>query len=289
MDKNKSGLLLGILTFVLWGISPIYFKFLDGVGSAEILAHRIIWSAVILFFILKFQKKLKGVRRLLRIRKLVIYLFCTSFFMTANWGIFIYAINKNQILETSLGYFIGPIISILLGAIVLKEKLNLILKISVLIVFIAICIQIYALGKLPMVSLLLPLFLSLYGLFRKRVSVPTFEGLFIETLLISPIALIYIVFLASSSNISFGLNMTGFLLILSGLITVIPLLTFTAATKYLKLSTMGFLQYLSPTLSLFVAVFIYDENLDKYKIISFTLIWISLVLASFSRMKRVRR
>lgn len=289
MDKNKSGLLLGILTFVLWGISPIYFKFLDGVGSIEILAHRIIWSAVILFFILKFQKKLRSVRRLLRIRNLVIYLFCTSVFMTANWGIFIYAINKNQILETSLGYFIGPIISILLGAIVLKEKLNLILKISVLIVFIAICIQIYTLGKLPMVSLLLPLFLSLYGLFRKRVSVPTFEGLFIETLLISPIALIYIVFLASSSNISFGFNMTGFLLILSGLITVIPLLTFTAATKYLKLSTMGFLQYLSPTLSLFVAVFIYDESLDKYKIISFTLIWISLVLASFSRIKRVRR
>ncbi|AII14930.1 resistance permease RarD [Campylobacter iguaniorum] len=283
MNQNdKTGLFLGISTFVMWGIFPIFFKFIDGVSATEILAHRIIWSALILFALLNLQGKLSNVKRLLRIKKVALTLLTTGVLIALNWGIFIYAVGKNQILETSLGYFINPLISILLGAIVLKERLNLVLKISLFIVFIAIALQVYALGNLPFISLILPLSFGLYGLIRKKVSIPTFEGLFIETLLIAPIALVYLGYLLYLGKSGFGFSLNGILLILSGLVTIVPLLTFNASTKYLRLSTIGFLQYISPTLSLLIAVFMYNESLDIYKLTSFILIWISLGIAGIN-------
>ncbi|WP_163280258.1 EamA family transporter RarD [Campylobacter fetus] len=284
--NDKKGLVLGISTFAMWGVSPIFFKIIDSVGAVEILAHRIIWSAVILFILLKFRNKIINVKRLLKIKKVALTLFVTGILIASNWGIYIYAINQNQILATSLGYFINPLFSILLGAIILKEQLNTTLKISIFIVFIAICIQIYSLGSLPFISLALPLFFALYGLIRKKVSIPTFEGLFIETLLLVPIALIYILYLWFNSHSKFGFELNGLLLFLSGFITIIPLLTFNASTKYLKLSTIGFLQYISPSLSLLIAIFMYNETLDSYKLISFILIWISLVIAGISGLWR---
>ncbi|QQF51586.1 EamA family transporter RarD [Campylobacter fetus subsp. venerealis] len=284
--NDKKGLILGISTFAMWGVFPIFFKFIDSVGAIEILAHRIIWSAIILFILLKFRNKIINVKRLLKIKKVALTLFITGILIASNWGIFIYAVNQNQILATSLGYFINPLFSILLGAIILKEKLSTTLKISILIVFFAICIQIYALGSLPFISLILPLSFALYGLIRKKVSIPTFEGLFIETLLLVPIAIAYILYLGLNSNSKFGFELNGLLLFLSGFVTIIPLLTFNASTKYLKLSTIGFLQYISPSLSLLIAIFVYNETLDSYKLISFILIWISLVIASISGLWR---
>ena len=160
------------------------------------------------------------------------------------------------------------------------------MKLSIFIVFIAIGIQIYALGKLPFISIMLPLSFALYGLLRKRLGVRTFEGLFIETMILSPFALIYLIYLSLVSNSEFGLNFNGIMLFLSGFITILPLLTFNASTKYLKLSTIGFLQYISPTLSMLIAVFVYNETLDLYKIISFVLIWISLAIAAISNLRR---
>ncbi|WP_279061840.1 EamA family transporter RarD [Campylobacter lanienae] len=286
MQATQKGFILALATFIMWGVFPVFFKFIQGISATEVLAHRIIWSSVILFIVLIVTKKLTSLKRIAKIKKVILTLAITGILIASNWGIFIYAINQNEILATSLGYFINPLFSILLGAIILKEELSPALKLSIFIVFIAIGIQIYALGKLPFISIMLPLSFALYGLLRKRLGVRTFEGLFIETMILSPFALIYLIYLGLVSNSEFGLNFNGIMLFLSGFITILPLLTFNASTKYLKLSTIGFLQYISPTLSMLIAVFVYNETLDLYKIISFVLIWISLAIAAISNLRR---
>ena len=286
MQATQKGFILALVTFIMWGVFPVFFKFIQGISATEVLAHRIIWSSVILFIVLIVTKKLTSLKRIAKIKKVILTLAITGILIASNWGIFIYAINQNEILATSLGYFINPLFSILLGAIILKEELSWALKLSIFIVFIAIGVQIYALGKLPFISIMLPLSFALYGLLRKRLGVRTFEGLFIETMILSPFALIYLIYLSLVSNSEFGLNFNGIMLFLSGFITILPLLTFNASTKYLKLSTIGFLQYISPTLSMLIAVFVYNETLDLYKIISFVLIWISLAIAAISNLRR---
>ncbi|WP_086306854.1 EamA family transporter RarD [Campylobacter devanensis] len=286
MQATQKGFILALATFIMWGVFPIFFKFIEGIAATEVLAHRIIWSALILLAILIITKRLNSVKRIAKIKKVTLTLAITGALIASNWGVFIYAINQNEILATSLGYFINPLFSILLGAIILKEELSPALKLSIFIVFIAIGVQIYAIGNLPLISIILPLSFALYGLLRKRLGVRTFEGLFIETIILTPFALIYLIYLSLVSNSEFGLNFNGIMLFLSGFVTILPLLTFNASIKYLKLSTIGFLQYISPTLSMIIAVFIYNETLDFYKIISFALIWISLAIATISNLRR---
>ena len=153
MKSTQKGFILALATFIMWGIFPIFFKFIENVAATEVLAHRIIWSALILLVVLIITKKLANVKRIIKIKKVTLTLAITGALIASNWGIFIYAINQNEILATSLGYFINPLFSILLGAIILKEELNSALKLSIFIVFIAIGIQIYALGKLPIISI----------------------------------------------------------------------------------------------------------------------------------------
>lgn len=286
MQATQKGFILALATFIMWGVFPIFFKFIEGIAATEVLAHRIIWSALILLAILIITKRLNSVKRIAKIKKVTLTLAITGALIASNWGVFIYAINQNEILATSLGYFINPLFSILLGAIILKEELSPALKLSIFIVFIAIGVQIYAIGNLPLISIILPLSFALYGLLRKKLGVRTFEGLFIETMILSPFALLYLLYLAINNSSEFGINFNGIMLFLSGFVTILPLLTFNASTKYLKLSTIGFLQYISPTLSMIIAVFIYNETLDFYKIISFALIWISLAIATISNLRR---
>lgn len=286
MQATQKGFILALATFIMWGVFPIFFKFIEGIAATEVLAHRIIWSALILLVILIITKRLNSVKRIAKIKKVTLTLAITGALIASNWGVFIYAINQNEILATSLGYFINPLFSILLGAIILKEELSTALKLSIFIVFIAIGVQIYAIGNLPLISIILPLSFALYGLLRKRLGVRTFEGLFIETMILAPFALLYLIYLTINNSGEFGINFNGIMLFLSGFVTILPLLTFNASTKYLKLSTIGFLQYISPTLSMIIAVFIYNETLDFYKIISFALIWISLAIATISNLRR---
>ncbi|WP_458396002.1 EamA family transporter RarD [Campylobacter sp.] len=286
MQATQKGFILALATFIMWGVFPIFFKFIEGIAATEVLAHRIIWSALILLVILIITKRLNSVKRIAKIKKVTLTLAITGALIASNWGVFIYAINQNEILATSLGYFINPLFSILLGAIILKEELSPALKLSIFIVFIAIGVQIYAIGNLPLISIILPLSFALYGLLRKKLGVRTFEGLFIETIILTPFALLYLLYLAINNSSEFGINFNGIILFLSGFVTILPLLTFNASTKYLKLSTIGFLQYISPTLSMIIAVFIYNETLDFYKIISFALIWISLAIATISNLRR---
>ena len=154
MQATQKGFILALATFIMWGVFPIFFKFIEGIAATEVLAHRIIWSALILLVILIITKRLNSVKRIAKIKKVTLTLAITGALIASNWGVFIYAINQNEILATSLGYFINPLFSILLGAIILKEELSPALKLSIFIVFIAIGVQIYAIGNLPLISII---------------------------------------------------------------------------------------------------------------------------------------
>ncbi|MBR6026065.1 MAG: EamA family transporter RarD [Neisseriaceae bacterium] len=285
LSQQKQGIILALATFIMWGVFPIYFKLLSNVNPVTILANRIIWSFVLLFILLIGLRRLHNIRRLLHLKKVTAWLLLSGSLISCNWGIFIYAVEQGQILETSLGYFINPFFSILLGALVLGEKLSTIAKIATFIVLIAIGIQIYAMRGLPFIAIILPLTFALYGLIRKKITIPPLEGLFIETALITPLAIAFLIY----TNISItAINIeqnTLLLLILSGAVTVFPLLTFIAATHRLPLSTIGFMQYISPSISLLVAVFLYHEHLDTYKLISFILIWLSLLMTTITSLR----
>ena len=287
MPKNSqtTALILGISTFVMWGIFPIYFKMLEHASALEVLSHRIIWSVVFLLIFIKYINRIRNLQEILHNKKTLKMLFITGLFIASNWGIYIYAVNSDQILESGLGYFINPLFSMLLGAIFLKERLNLAGKISVFLVFIAIAIQIYSLGKLPFISIILPASFAIYGLLKKKLAVPSMEGLFVETMLLFPFALLYGLFLCGSGSAEFGLNRLAPIFIFSGIVTVLPLITFNLAAQKLSLSTLGFMQYISPTMQILIAVFMYGENLDFYKIISFIIIWIGIAIVSIDNLK----
>lgn len=286
MNKEQKGIAFALSTFFMWGVFPIYFKLLADVGAVQVLAHRIVWSAIILFALLYFGSKLRQVFRLLSIKKVALNLLASGVLISINWGVFIWAVERGQILETSLGYFINPLFSILLGAIFLKERLSKASKISLFIVVIAICVQIYDLGSLPFISLILPASFAFYGLIRKKVRVPSIHGLFVETMLTLPFALGFLLYLWSVGEARLDFDSTGFLLAFSGVVTILPLLTFNSAAKYLRLSTLGFFQYLSPSISFLVAIFLYNEPLGMLKLASFVLIWASLAINIIYNLKK---
>lgn len=286
MNKEQKGIAFALSTFFMWGVFPIYFKLLADVGAVQVLAHRIVWSAIILFALLYFGSKLRQVFRLLSIKKVALNLLASGVLISINWGVFIWAVERGQILETSLGYFINPLFSILLGAIFLKERLSKASKISLFIVVIAICVQIYDLGSLPFISLILPASFAFYGLIRKKVRVPSIHGLFVETMLTLPFALGFLLYLWSVGEARLDFDNTGFLLAFSGVVTILPLLTFNSAAKYLRLSTLGFFQYLSPSISFLVAIFLYNEPLGMLKLASFMLIWASLAINIIYNLKK---
>ena len=286
MNKEQKGIAFALSTFFMWGVFPVYFKLLADVGAVQVLAHRILWSAIILFGLLYFSSKLRQVFRLLSIKKVALNLLASGVLISINWGVFIWAVERGQILETSLGYFINPLFSILLGAIFLKERLSKASKISLFIVVIAICVQIYDLGSLPFISLILPASFAFYGLIRKKVRVPSIHGLFVETMLTLPFALGFLLYLWSVGEAKLDFDSTGFLLAFSGVVTILPLLTFNSAAKYLRLSTLGFFQYLSPSISFLVAIFLYNEPLGMLKLASFMLIWVSLAINIIYNLKK---
>lgn len=288
MQKNPNTLALitGIATFMMWGLFPIYFKLLENVPAIEVLAHRVVWSLLFLFMIIVYRKRIKNIIRYTGNKKLMRALFLTGVLIASNWGIYIYAVSTDRILYASLGYLINPLFSILLGAIFLKEKLSRPTKISICLVVAAIANEMYALGEIPFISLLLPGTFAIYGLLKKQIQIAAIDGLFFETMLIFPLAIIYLSFLGISGNGAFSFSKTGFLLAFSGIVTVLPLITFNFAAVHLKLQTIGFLQYINPIIAVLLAVFVYGEHLEMHKIISFAIILAGLAIVSLSGILR---
>lgn len=283
-DKLKSstyGIIFIIIAFLSWGLTPIYFKALQTVNPLEILAHRILWSILFLITIVAYKKQMHKLIKVFYSPKNLATLICTSILISVNWLTYIWAILNNHLMESSFGYFISPIFNIMLGLIFLKERLNTVQKISLSITIIAIIIQFTEInftGFTPFIPILLAGTFGFYALLRRQIKIDSIHGLTIETLILAPIAFTYIVNLSMNAKLTFLTNINlSILLCFAGVITSIPLLLYVAGAKLLPLSKVGFFQYISPTLQLLIAVFIFKENINSTKILSFSLVWIALL------------
>ena len=282
MSEEKKGTIYAILAFTFWGLVPIYFKQVSHVSAFEVLIHRILWSVVFLSIIILFSKSFYKIKLIFQDKQKLKILFVSAILISINWLTFIWAISHNKIVEASLGYFINPLISVFLGYIFFNERISKQQSLAIFISFLAIIYQIYAIGNLPIISLLLAFSFGFYGLARKKLHIESVLGLFIETLLISPFAVAYIIYLIYIGNSSFiiPLDLTSWLLVLAGFVTIIPLLWFNSAAIRISMMKLGFLQYIGPSLAFLLAVFVYNEPFDSDKLITFIMIWFSLIIFS---------
>ncbi len=282
LSQEVQGYIYAVLAFSFWGLVPIYFKLISTVSPTEVLAHRIIWSVVLLFGIVLVSKQFGAFKLLIKDISKIKYLVLSSLLVSTNWLVFIWAVSNNMITESSLGYYINPLVNFMLGIIFFKDRPSFWQKVAIGLAFLAIVYQVISIGSVPIVSLALAFSFAFYGLIRKKVNLPSVSGLYIETLILFPIALLYFSYLISTGDNAFVLPLNGvsYLLLLAGIITVIPLLWFNAAATKISLIHIGFFQYIGPTVSFLLAIFVYDEPLGKEKLVTFILIWIALLIFS---------
>lgn len=283
--STREGVLAALSAYVVWGLVPIYFKQLGGVPALEIIAHRVLWSLLLVGGYLAARRALVPVwRHAVNPRTLAHAALGAALVMT-NWLVFVWAVNAGRILETSLGYFITPLLSIVLGVVVLHERLRPRQWAAVALALCGVALEGWRIGGLPWVSLALAATFGSYGLIRKQLPVDAAGGLFLETACATPIAFAYLLWLGDSG--SFGrVASTDLLLIGSGAVTAIPLLFFAIGARRLPLATMGFLQYVAPSLSFLVAILFYAEPMNAARLLAFAAIWAGLALYSFDLWRR---
>ena len=281
--EAQIGIGYALLAFSAWGFIPIYWKLLNTVPSMEILTHRMVWSVFFLLGLLAVQKRLGEFRELFHSPKYIFMLLGTATLLGANWFVYIYGVNTNQVIETSLGYFISPLLVILLGAVFLRERLNIWQVVAVGFAALGVLNFIWNFGSLPWIALSLAFTFSFYGLIRKMIPVKPLVGLLMETALLAPLAAILIAFWEVDGTGHFGTTwMTDFLLFGGGVVTSLPLLWFINAGKRLRYSTIGFIQYLTPSIQLLIGVYLYHEPFTPTHSITFGLIWAGLVIFSIN-------
>ncbi|APJ04099.1 EamA family transporter RarD [Silvanigrella aquatica] len=281
-SSQSAGIILVLISFLIWGTAPLYFKSVETVSPLEILCHRIIWSLLFLLIIIISKRNLYKIWEVFKSPRFLFILITTATLISLNWLAYIWSIVNHHLMEASFGYFISPILNVILGMIFLKEKLNKVEIICFLMTLIGILIQFYEMGIRGMGSFI-PIFLSLsfgfYALLRKKVAIDSFTGLAVETLLLSPIALSYLIYLAINNQLSFFTStQISILLSLAGIITSVPLILYVAGSKNMALTKLGFLQYTSPTIQLFIAVYLFHEKISLNKMISFSFVWLALII-----------
>jgi chloramphenicol-sensitive protein RarD len=284
------GVLLGLAAFAWWGLSPFYFKAIDHVPPYEILAHRVVWSLVLLAGISARRGALGGTLAGLRSRRLLLTLATSALLVAGNWFTFIYAVTGGLILQASLGYFINPLVNVLLGLVVLRERLRRWQWASLGLAGLGVAVMARELSGLPVVSLALAGCFGLYGLVRKLAPVGAVAGLTVETALLTPVALAAMVVWHHHGDLVFGQRdlRTDLLLIASGPVTALPLIWFVGAARRLAYATVGFLQYTAPTLQFLLAVLVYAEPFARGELVSFVLIWCALAVFSADTVRRER-
>ncbi|WP_295869226.1 EamA family transporter RarD [uncultured Veillonella sp.] len=285
-DINKKGLSTTLLCCLIWGLLPLYWALLNQVSSFSVLSHRIIWSGVWMFFlvIITGRQQLRIDIHYLRTNLTQLgLLLLAAMLISINWFTYIWAVTNQHVLDTSLGYYINPLLNVLLGIVIYKETLLWSQKLSIAIAVLGVSIMTYELGSLPIISIVLAVTFSLYGAIKKRLTIHPFSSIAMEAWLITPIALWYVLTVDTTSW-SFIENMTptGLLLVASGLTTSVPLILFSYGARLLPLNVLGFLQYLSPTMGFFLAIFYFGESFGTAQLTAFGCIWVALVLFSLS-------
>jgi chloramphenicol-sensitive protein RarD len=288
ISQTTEGLLYGFLAYSMWGIFPLFFHLLRDIPSTEVLLHRVIWSFVFVLVILMvkgwYRRLLEAVRKPALIRGLVF----SALLVSLNWLIYIWAVGQGRVVESSLGYFLTPLVSVFLARVFLQERLNRKQQLAIVFAFLGIIWLVVRLGYLPWVSLTLATSFGLYGLVRKRLEIDTLTGLTVETGLMFPLALSYWFYLIQHNADHFFQAPDSYTLLLlaCGAVTSIPLLLFASATKKLTLSIIGFMMYINPTMQFFIALFILKEPFSHDQFIGFCFIWVGLIVFTLGSIKR---
>jgi chloramphenicol-sensitive protein RarD len=289
-DHRRLALLAGVACFVTWGLIPGYWKLLKTVPAAEILAHRYVWTSLFLTALLSWQGRWPEVKENAKSPRRLLYCLASGSTISINWFLFIWAVNIGRVIETSLGYFMTPLVNVLFGAVFMGERLTPWQVVSVLLAAVDVLNLTLGYGHFPWLALTLCISFGVYGLLRKKSGTAAIPGLFFETLLIAPLALTYLILHSRRGDLHFGKDgwyLTA-LLISTGVVTAVPLVWFGYAARHLRLTTVGLLQYLSPTGSFCLGVFAYHEPFTRGHLITFVLIWIALVVFTIDTLSRWR-
>jgi chloramphenicol-sensitive protein RarD len=289
LSKNKLGLLFGISAYSLWGAFPLYWPLLEPANPLEIVSHRAVWTLVFCFIVLAATRALKSTLATLKRPMVAVKLFLTSMLISINWLVYIWATNNEHVVEASLGYYINPLIIIGFGVIFLKEKMRPLQWASVAIASIGVLVLTVDYGRLPWIALALAISWGSYGLIKKQLGLGALEGLAIETLISSVFYLAYLLYIGNQGTGQFGHSwgLTA-LLISAGAVTAIPLLLFNGSTNRLPFTTIGLLQYITPTLQFSIGVWVLNEDMPTARWIGFLIIWAALVTLAFDLVKSSR-
>ncbi|MGZ4113372.1 MAG: EamA family transporter RarD [Tumebacillaceae bacterium] len=287
---NKKGALYAVLAYAMWGLLPLYWKLYESMSAPEILAHRIIWSVVYVLIVVAAMSRLKELKQAMKDRKQFGLIALCAVLITCNWMIYIYAVNSGNMIEASLGYYINPLVCILLGVLFLRERMKKTQWVAIALAVVGVGIMTVSYGKFPWIAITLAFSFGFYGLVKKKVVVNSTVGLAGETIVVFPFALGYAIALhVQGADTVFSLPpLHLILLLLAGVATATPLLWFGKAAQTLSLSTLGFFQYLSPTITLLLGIFLYQESFTKIDMISFLFIWSALVVFTLSHLPKKR-
>ncbi|MDH6356529.1 EamA family transporter RarD [Parabacteroides sp. PF5-9] len=290
-DQNKltynQGIIYAVVCYIAWGLFPIFWKAITGIPAANVLAHRIVWSFVLLLvwvFLTNRQTFISYVKQ----PRILFRLGLAGLVITANWGMYIYAVASNHIVEAGLGYYINPLVNVFLGYVFLKERLATMQKIAVVLALVGVTYFTISYGQFPWISLVLAVTFGLYGLLKKKAQLESMPALTVETMVVFPFALAFLLYTGrSGGEVSFfpASTLTSLLLVASGLVTALPLFWFGKSAQVIPLSTMGFIQYLSPTLQLLLGVFVYNETFGIEYLICFAFVWAGLACYTISILK----
>jgi chloramphenicol-sensitive protein RarD len=294
-NSYKQGLIYTAGSYLLWGILPLYWKMIENVSAEEILAHRIFWSFLFMLILLSINKEWKNImvasKRMIKQPLLFLSLVFSSLLISINWFVYIWSVNNEHMIEASLGYYINPLISVLLGMIFFKEKLNFWQKISFGVAAIGVIIMTIHYGQIPWVAITLALSFGLYGLTKKLTKFSSTIGLTFETMVVTPIAVYYLWMIASqgkSEFLAFDVP-TNLLLVGAGVATALPLLLFASGAQLIPLFMVGVLQYIAPTITLVIGIVVYKEPFTTIEMITFTFIWSALILFTLSNSKYFKK
>ena len=288
VSRLRKGLAAGVAAYLIWGLFPLYFPLLDTAGAIEILAHRIVWSLGFLVLVLAAMRAYGFVRELDR-RRLGLLAFA-AVLITINWGMFIYAVNSDRVVETSLGYFINPLVTVALAVVFLHERLRPGQRLAVAVAAVAVLVLTLDYGHLPWISLTLAFSFGTYGLVKKQADVDGTQSLAVETTLLFLPAAGYLLWLGAAGEGTFTSEGPGHaaLLVTSGVLTAVPLILFGAATVRIPLATVGLLQYITPTMHFMIGVLVYGEDMPLSRLAGFSLVWVALVILAVDATRAVR-
>jgi len=281
MTKFNKGLLFGVSAYIIWGLLPLYWKLVEEAGAYEILAHRGIWSLLICLSLLALRKQLKSAYVMVRSSRILSLLFLASGLLTINWGVYIWSVTVNRVVEAALGYYITPLINVTFGVLLLREKLRPAQWIAVTLAAAGVVILTLGYGSLPWIALVLAISWGSYSLIKKSLNLGALETLSLETLFAFLPNLVFLFIIQGNGSAEFGSTWSISLLLFgAGAATVIPLLLFNGSTTRLPLSTVGLLQYITPTIMFFIGIYINNEDISTTKVIGFAFIWLALAVLS---------